>query len=294
MYPLSFSEFLDACGYTRLNEAIKKANPNTPLPDYIHNLAVEHLRKFLIIGGMPEAVAKYIETDGNIYEAANVLTDLNVTLKSDFSKYSERVPQLRINAVFEALVAQMGNKFVYAKVAEDFHLSQIKECIDLLVMAGLAIPVIHTHANGVPLGAEINPKKQKYLMLDTGLYQNLAALNVSEIMLGKDFSFVNKGKIAELFAGLEIIKTGKNNTFQQLYYWQREAKKSNAEVDYIVQKGEKIIPIEIKAGTKGRMQSLHLFLKEKNVGRGVRCSLENFAHYDNIDVYPLYAISNII
>jgi predicted AAA+ superfamily ATPase len=80
----------------------------------------------------------------------------------------------------------------------------------------------------------------------------------------------------------------------QLYYWHREALNSSAEVDYVIQQGEKIIPIEVKSGSSGKMQSLHLFLNEKKSTYGIRTSLENFAQYDKIKVYPLYAIGNLI
>jgi len=292
MFPLSFPEFMNAIGADMLNETIQKANPNKPLPDYIHNKAIEHFKKFLIIGGMPEVVAKYVETQ-SVFEAAKLLSNLTTTLKFDFSKYRARVPQLRVNAVFDNAVAQMCNKFIYAKVEQDFHLSQIKECIELLVMAGLLIPVIHSAANGIPLGAEINLKKQKFLLLDTGIYQNLTGLNLPEILFSDNFQTLNKGRIAELFAGLELLKAGNPYTQNQLYFWQREAKNSNAEVDYLLQRNDKIIPLEIKAGTKGSMQSLHLFMNEKNSEKGIRCSLENFSYYDKIDVYPLYAICNL-
>ncbi|MDR0798334.1 MAG: DUF4143 domain-containing protein [Dysgonamonadaceae bacterium] len=293
MFPLSFAEFMNAADANLLQEAIQKASPAKPLPDYIHTKAVEYLKKFLVIGGMPEAVAKYVETQ-SIFECTKLLSNLTTTLKSDFSKYRAKVPQLRINAVFDNAVAQMCNKFVYAKVEQDFHLSQIKECIDLLVMAGLLLPVFHSAANGIPLGAEINAKKQKFLLLDTGLYQNLTGLNVSEILLSDDFQTVNKGKIAELFVGLELLKASSPYSQNQLYFWQREAKNSNAEVDYLVQKNEKIIPLEVKAGTKGSMQSLYLFMNEKNSEYGIRTSLENFAVYDKIKVYPLYAAGNVV
>ncbi|MDR1763346.1 MAG: DUF4143 domain-containing protein, partial [Dysgonamonadaceae bacterium] len=100
---------------------------------------------------------------------------------------------------------------------------------------------------------------------------------------------VNKGSIAELYVGLELIKSSANDAFPQLYNWVREAKNSNAEVDYLIQKSNKIIPIEVKSGTKGSMQSLHLFMKEKNSEYGIRTSLENFGKYDKIKVVPLYA-----
>jgi predicted AAA+ superfamily ATPase len=293
MFPLSFSEFMNAAGANLLNEAIQKATPQSPLPDYIHTKALEYLKKFLVIGGMPEVVAKYVETQ-SIFECAKLLANLTTTLKADFSKYKAKVPQLRINAVFDNAVTQMCNKFVYAKVEQDFHLSQIKECIDLLVMAGLLIPVIHSAANSIPPGAEINLKKQKFLLLDTGIYQNLAGLNVSEILLSDNFEVVNKGRIAELFVGLELLKAGSPYMQTQLYFWQREARNSNAEVDYIVQIGQEIVPVEVKAGTKGSMQSMFLFLQEKNRPYGIRCSMENFGEFQNIKIFPLYAAEKLI
>jgi predicted AAA+ superfamily ATPase len=88
----------------------------------------------------------------------------------------------------------------------------------------------------------------------------------------------------------------KELTYRQesLYFWHREAKSTNAEVDYIIQQHVNIVPIEVKSGSKGSMQSLFLFLKEKKASKGVRFSLENYAKYDNIEVFPLYAVSDFI
>lgn len=89
---------------------------------------------------------------------------------------------------------------------------------------------------------------------------------------------------------LELVRTSSCYEPQSLYYWQREALNSNAEVDYLIQKQHEIIPIEVKSGRKGSMQSLYLFLKEKKRPFGIRFSLENFADYDQIHVYPLYTV----
>lgn len=107
-------------------------------------------------------------------------------------------------------------------------------------MADLVIPVIHTATTGLPLGANINPQKQKMLLLDTGILQRLQGLNLANILLEDDLDLVNKGSIAEIFAGLELIKTTSCYTQQQLYYWQREQKNSHAKVDYVIQHGDKI------------------------------------------------------
>jgi predicted AAA+ superfamily ATPase len=132
---------------------------------------------------------------------------------------------------------------------------------------------------------------------DTGLFLNILGLR-SEILPAADFSAINRGSLAEIFTGLELLKAASCYTPQQLFCWQRSANpgspQGNAQIDFLVQKGSSIIPIEVKSGTQGGMQSLRFFMKEKHIERGVRTSLENFGRYENIDVYPLYAIGNIL
>ncbi|MCX6162019.1 MAG: DUF4143 domain-containing protein, partial [Ignavibacteriae bacterium] len=166
--------------------------------------------------------------------------------------------------------------------------------INLLIMAGLVIPVTHSSSNGIPLGAESDQKKRKMLVFDTGVFQRLLGLDISSYLLENDFNFINKGAIAELFVGLEIIKSLSCYRQQELYYWQRETASSNAEVDYVFQSNHSIIPIEVKSAKKGSMQSMYQFLKEKNLNQGIRFSLENYSSYNSVNVYPLYAVSNFI
>lgn len=293
LYPFSFDEFLLANSEELLLNAKRKASPENPLAEPLHHKLLEYLKRFLIIGGMPEVVAHYVKGK-NINDCQRVLDDLIISLKADFSKYKQNVPTSRIMEVFESVVEQVGCKFVYAKAATEANLKQIKGAIDLLVMAGLAFPVIHTSANGIPLGAESDPKKRKMLIFDTGIFQRLLGLNIAEVLLSDQFSMINKGSLAELFVGLELLKSVSCYEQQYLYYWQREALNSNAEVDYLIQKQHNIIPVEVKAGTKGSMQSLFLFLKEKNRTCGIRFSLEKFSVYDQVRVFPLYAVSNLV
>ena len=292
MYPLSFAEFLDACGAHHLYGAIQKASPENPLDTTVHLKALEYLRIFLIIGGMPEIVATYA-AEKDMYQCQFILDALITSLRTDFTKYKRRIPSLQIATVFDSVVKQAGKKFVYSKSGQDYSHYQIKQALELLKMAGLVIPVVHTSANGLPLGAEVNPQKQKMLLLDTGILQRLQDLDLANILLNNDFDLVNKGNIAEMYTGLELLKSSSCYTQHPLYYWQREQKNSQAEVDYVIQQGEKIVPVEVKSGTSGKMQSLHLFINEKNAEFGIRTSLENFATYDKIKVYPLYAVENL-
>ncbi len=161
-------------------------------------------------------------------------------------------------------------------------------------MAELIHKVTHTAANGLPLGAEANPKKVRLIIFDHGIFHRLLGLEFSKKLLLDDFDFINKGNIAEQFVALEQLKYKLKTRPTQLFYWHREKRGSNAEVDFIIVKNGKIIPVEVKSGTTGKMQSIRIFIREKHADYGIRISLENFCTYENIKVYPLYAVHNLL
>jgi hypothetical protein len=292
MYPMSFSEFLMGAGEQQLLEKIKKSGTDKPLNEALHKKLNGLLYKFLCLGGMPEVIASYIESK-DLNHCQQLLDDLIISIQADFAKYKKKTSVSLLNDVFRSVVYQSGQKFVYSKVNINENHKQIQESLQLLISAGLVIPVTHSSSNGIPLGAGANKKKQKMLLYDTGIFQRILGLDLKEFLLTDKFELINKGNIAEQFAGLELIKSGSAYQIPSLYYWHRESKSSNAEVDYVITLGQKIVPVEVKSGTKGTMQSMFIFLKEKNLKKGIRISNENFSSYDNIEVYPLYAVENI-
>jgi uncharacterized protein len=291
MYPLNFEEFLVALGENSLLKAITTATTAKPLPDLIHQKAVGLLKKFLVIGGLPEVVKTFLETNSYLL-VQKVLDDLMVTYQTDFAKYKQRIPSLRIQEVFSNVVQQVGNKFSYS-LNTTLNNGQIKESLELLQMAGMIYSITHSASNGIPIGAEINSKKRKYILFDTGIYQRLLGLDLSTIFLNENTELVNKGAIAELFVGIEITKNN-HQVFNSLHYWHRESKSSQAEVDYVIQNETQIIPVEVKSGTKGAMQSLYKFMDEKNSKHGIRTSLENFGMIERIKIIPIYAFGLMI
>jgi predicted AAA+ superfamily ATPase len=292
LYPFSFGEFLNAADADLLRKAIIAASPEEPLSASIHNKALELFKRFMILGGMPKVISSYFN-GCDLLTCQRVLDDLISAYEDDFAKYKKRVSPSLIRMVFKSVVEQNGQKFVYSKVLPDLNHLLVKNALELLTMAGLIIPITHSAANGVPLGAEINPKLRKFIVFDSGIFQRLLGLKLSEVLLRDDFESINKGAIAELCVGLEIIKSASCYQRQTLYYWHREAKSSNAEVDYLIQRNVSILPIEVKAGSKGSMQSLYIFMDTKKIEKGIRVSQENFSTYQNVDVYPLYAVGNL-
>ena len=292
MYPFSFEEFLWATNNEALSQLINQSAPSRPLPPPLHEQALKLLRQFLVIGGMPAVVSRFCD-DGNLLECQRILSKLIQSFRDDFAKYRKRVPSSRIDATFRSVAEQGLGKFVYNKVDCEANTAQIRTALETLILAGLVYPVTHTSANGIPLGAEINEKYRRMLLCDTGLAQRLLNLEITDILSSDELQVVNRGSIAEMFIGTELIKAASCYSPQPLYCWHREKAGSNAEVDYVVQVGANIYPIEVKSGMKGSMQSMRLFMKLKNSPIGIRSSLENFCTYEDIDVYPLYAIKNI-
>ena len=307
MYPFSFDEFLSAQGLGLQLEAIRGASPDQPLVDVLHKQLTDQLRCFMLVGGMPEAVSTWVETHDYL-ACAHVHNDIMETYQDDFNKYKKRISPELLRKVLRSVARQCGTKFIYNRADEESRSEKVKQALHKLVLAGLVTPVMHTVADGVPLGAQENERNIKYLFLDTGLLLTWQGIPASDILLASDVDLVNKGPVAEVLVGLEMIKN--KDCFQrtEMFYWQHESKNGNAEVDYIDAHGGVVLPIEVKASTQGAMQSLYLFMRKKRLHTAVRTSLENFGAYEYMDpkpenndsnpvrqiiIIPLYALSHL-
>lgn len=292
MFPFSFDEFLEAQGLA-MQVVFKKneADCEHPLPVPLHENMISQLRSFYLVGGMPEAVRIWVQTN-NYKECAIVHNDILDTYQDDFKKYKTRISPLLLSQTLKSVALQAGEKFVYAQVSNSVDGTNVKEALSLLTLSGLVTPVIHTAANGIPLGAEINEKFRKFLFLDIGLMQSLLGIQPKDILIANEMDFVNKGGLSEMFAGLELMKYDNYLSKPELYYWQRTERGAQAEVDYVFSRNGKIYPVEVKASNSGSMQSMYRFLELKNSEYGIRTSLEPFSSYEKIKVIPLYALSN--
>jgi predicted AAA+ superfamily ATPase len=293
MYPLTFEEYLWAMGEIALNQLIEKADAQHPLDAPFHRRLVDHVRTYQLVGGMPAAVKCYSEKR-DLSASLKILDDLITTLQDDFAKYKKRAPVVRLGEVFRGIVLQSGGKFKYTRVDSASSAQALKDTLLLLVKAGLAHRVVHTHARGIPLGAQVDEKKFKVILFDIGIHQRLLGLDVPSYLTATDLELVHKGSLAEVLTGLELTGNHPAHTRPALYYWHREARGSNAEIDYVIQQGATIMPVEVKAGTKGQMQSLYRFIDERGLKKGIRVSLENFGEYDRIQTVPLYAIRHLL
>ena len=310
MHPMTFDEFLEANGETLLMQARDKASSDNPLPEPLHEQLVKWLRTHMLVGGMPEVVKKWVDTH-DFLQCQEIQDDIVVSYEDDFSKYRKRVDPVLLRHVMRSAAVQATNKFVYSRVGEGYKTNEIKKALEMLVQAGILIPVTHTDANGLPLGSEADGTYRKMLLLDSGLMLRLLNMTMgdvsqitTQILTASAADLVNKGPMAELVAGLEMFRYQSPNLRHELFYWYRQAKNSQAEVDYVTAYRQKVLPIEVKAGTQGGMKSLWLFMREKKLTEAVRCSLENFGSFEYTDqedrgavrqvrICPLYAVSRM-
>ncbi len=310
MYPMSFKEFLMARGKGMWIDAIANADWTHPIEESLHSRLVSEFRSFLMVGGMPASVSAWVETQD--YSACqDEQNDIQQSYYDDFAKYAKKVdPQLLRNTL-SAVVRQSGQKFVYSKVDGGYKVEEVKEALRLLRDAGIIIPVQMSAANGLPLGAQVNPKFTRYDYLDTGLLLRVLAMNYDDdkdltrlILAGDAPDLVNKGIVTELTVGLELLKSANPQSKYDLFYWENLERNATSEVEYVIAKNASCLPIEVKAGTSGKMKSLRLFMNKKDLAVGLRSSLENFGllevtDTDDLDrtiirrvigILPLYAV----
>ena len=296
MYPLTFHEFLGATGNTLLADEIERASSLNPLAGPLHSKSVDQFKLFSIMGGMPQVIQTYLESS-DINKCQSVLEDLLLGYEDDFAKYKTRISHEKLRGVLYASALQAGKKFVYSHVSPGSSTSGYDQALQLLELAGLVYKVYKSSSNGIPLGAEIDLKCFKVIPFDIGVFNSLLKLKPSEIVASDSNSFVHIGSLAEVACGIEIVANTPPRQRPSLHYWCRQERGASSEVDYVVEKSNKIIPIEVKAGTRGRMQSLYYFLQEKKKDLGVRTSLENFSQFQTpeqkksiVQVVPLYAV----
>lgn len=275
MGPLGFGDFLAANQAGQLAEFLEKFALDREIPAAIHDKALQQLRMYALIGGMPEVVSAFIAS-GSLVMADRIKHGIIQTFREDFNKYRGRRDMQNLHGVFDRMGSTVGRKIVYNSLLPGEKSYKAESIISLFEQARLMYRVYHSSANGLPLKAGINPKKAKGVLLDIGLHLSLNGLSLTVLDREPDIFFVNEGELAEQFIGQHLLHGGPGYIAPELYYWSREKRQSNAEVDYLVQHHNRILPVEVKAGQTGRLRSLHLFMEEKQLDVAVRFSLQPF------------------
>lgn len=260
--PLSFEDFLTALGETSLMNWLKSFSVHDPIPLPIHKQCLDLVKQFWLIGGMPEIVAHYREYR-DFQELDNLKQNILQTYQDDFHKYGrlKQIPLLR--KAFKTIPSLIGQTLKYTSIDREYKSTQIREALDNLHAARIVHLIHHSNATGIPLEALVNHKIFKVIFLDIGLLCAALGLNKLEIIQGPDWAWINRGSLAEQFIGQSLLKLNASYHSPELFYWVREKPQASAEIDYIWQYKNYVIPIEVKAGKTGRLKSLHYFMKEK-------------------------------
>ncbi|MBC8185377.1 ATP-binding protein [candidate division KSB1 bacterium] len=278
--PMTFEEFLIEQD-TKLLDYIYNFDITTPIPQTVHLRLLEKQREFLFVGGMPEAILRYIQTN-RLNEAINVHQSIVETYKDDFSKYVRQNHLTRLHRVFNYVPSAVGEKVKYSNISRDEKARELKTSVDLLTKAGLITPVYHSGCSGIPLNAQADLSKFKLLFLDVGLMNRVCGLDWLAINSMDERKLVNEGSIAEQFVGQHLLYLDNGQEAPKLFYWLREQKTSNAEVDYVISRGNIILPVEVKAGKSGSLKSVFQFVNDKKTQIAIRFDL-NLPSTQNIN-----------
>lgn len=284
IYPLSFDEFLQAydSGLYTFYESIQK---DQPIEEIFHNRLLEAYNYYLIIGGMPECVSSWI-TYKDPAKVLKIQHELVEVYENDFSKHNGKVNSGRILMVFRSIVAQLAKpneKFMYGAVREGGRARDFEEAIEWLVSAGMLIRVNNVSKMEHPLSAFDKLDQFKLYVFDTGLLKCMAGIDNSAILLKTDYQF--KGPLTENFV-LQQLR-GQFEVAPRYYA------DKNSEIDFVLQSGMNIIPIEVKGGEERLAPSFKKYVADHKPKYAFRFSKRGYRKDGDFTNLPLYLVGKI-
>jgi predicted AAA+ superfamily ATPase len=287
MFPVTFSEYLGATNATLELELLTAfiSGKYPSIPENAHLALMKLFSEYVLIGGMPAAVAASLKRDNVVakLEAASTVHERLVeAFRDDFAKYRKRIPAELLRSLFDAIPTVAANTRVkYSNLNPNERTESVKRGLSALISAGIVNKIVHTPARGIPLSTGADADVFKLLPLDVGMSstQSLGVTRTSALPQalftkwesGNPIERHWMGQIAESIVGQSIL--AQNSSRNSLYYWLREGRASNAEVDYVVQCGTTIVPVEVKSGVSGSLKSLHQFVAERGLKHAVRFDL---------------------
>lgn len=271
--PMSFMEFLDATGNKQWTEFLSSFHCRDQIPDSAHETLQRLFRTFVTLGGMPEVVSTYVQTR-SLLDADRIKETILGTLRDDFTKYGRKINHDRLLKVFSRVPALAGQRFKYVNVSREDLARDIERCLHLLELAQLIYRVRLTSCSGLPLGAGVKEEAFKVLFLDIGLLLRACGLSAADVEREPDLMLVNAGAAAEQIVGQHLLHARPYWETPELFFWARDKPTSAAEVDYVIARNGRIVPVEVKAGKTGRLRSLRQFVAEKETDFALRINTD--------------------
>lgn len=285
MYPMDFEEFLWAMDREKLSEEIKAHfDKDLAMPNALHDIALQYHQQYMIVGGMPAAVSSFIET-GSYNNVQLIQNDIMQQYIADMSKYATSATSVKIRACYNSIPAQLAKdnrKFQYKTVQRGGTATIFGEAIDWLQFAGIVLKCQRLERGFIPLNAYADLSNYKLYMADIGILTLHSRIPLQTMLSPIEVHNIFLGSMAENYVAQAFANKG-----HDLFYWQSEGK---AEIDFVLQIQDSVIPVEVKKGHRNRSRSLGIFAKKYKSPYAIRISKKNFGFENNIKSVPLYAV----
>jgi predicted AAA+ superfamily ATPase len=285
MYPLDFEEFLWALNMDKLAEDIKLCHAgNEAMPEALHQVALDIYQKYFIVGGMPAAVKTFIETDSylKIQPVQNGILNAYI---ADMAKYADPATSIKIRACYNSIPAQLAKentKFQYKVVQRGGAAAIFGEAIEWLILAGITLKCQRLEHGYIPINAYVDLINFKLYMADIGILTLRSKIPLQTVLSPVEADNTFLGSMTENYVAQALTANG-----YDLMYWQSEGK---AEVDFVLQVNDAVIPVEVKKGKRNRSKSLGVFIEKYKSPYSIRISKKNFGFENGIKSTPLYAV----
>ena len=285
MYPMDFEEFLWAMDREKLSEEIKAHfDKDLAMPNALHDIALQYHQQYMIVGGMPAAVSSFIET-GSYNNVQLIQNDIMQQYIADMSKYATSATSVKIRACYNSIPAQLAKdnrKFQYKTVQRGGTATIFGEAIDWLQFAGIVLKCQRLEHGFIPLNAYADLSNYKLYMADIGILTLHSRIPLQTMLSPIEVHNIFLGSMAENYVAQAFVNKG-----YDLFYWQSEGK---AEIDFVLQIQDSVIPVEVKKGHRNRSRSLGIFANKYKSPYAIRISKKNFGFENNIKSVPLYAV----
>ncbi|UTC64501.1 ATP-binding protein [Treponema sp. OMZ 788] len=284
LHPMDMEEFLLAMGEEVLVQEIKKSfDTNTPLPSALHDKAMELYRKYLIVGGMPECVKLFIETEDYIL-VRHTQDSILASYLNDMSKYNNLNEIKKTRLTYDNITVQLSKKnirFQYKMIKKGGRAAEFENAIEWLSLSGIVSLVYKVSQIKKPLENYRDIDSFKVYVSDLGLLFAKKDLSANDVLYMNDELNDFKGGMTENYVQVQLSING-----HRTYYWESERE---AEIDFIIKRKDKIIPIEVKSADNTRAKSLKVYMDTYNPEYAIKLSSKNFGFENKKKIVPLYA-----
>lgn len=286
LYPMSFSEFLRACGSETLADYIENFKKGDTVPEPIGDKLTTFLRQYYITGGMPEVVSTWQKTN-NIEEVERVQQNIINSYELDFAKHAPTKDFPKLTAIWRSIpeqLAKQNTKFIFSHVKKGWRSKDLEDALEWLIAAGLVYKVCKIEKPFIPLSSYADDTSFKLYMADIGILRKLSKLPYEVILDATPNYKEFKGSLTENYVLCELVKS----VDETLYYW---SSGNTAEVDFILQSGSEIVPVEVKSERNVKARSLAEYRKKYTPKYSVKTSMKNETNGEEVLNIPLYLIS---